>query len=75
MRFVEFTSGLQTFVTKEEQDLIETMSKGPVNKRDLSEREQQVARRLTEKSILTRQKQNDSIYYKLSKAANSTSTY
>ena len=75
MRFVEFTSGLQTFVTKEEQDLIETMSKGPVNKRDLGEREQQVARRLTEKSILTRQKQDDSIYYKLSKAANSTSTY
>lgn len=75
MRFVEFTSGLQTFVTKEEQDLIETMSKGPVNKRDLTEREQQVARRLTEKSILTRQKQDDSIYYKLSKAANSTSTY
>ena len=75
MRFVEFTSGLQTFVTKEEQDLIETISKGPVNKRDLSEREQQVARRLTEKSILTRQKNDDSIYYKLSKAANSTSTY
>ena len=43
MRFVEFTSGLQTFVTKEEQELIETMSKGPVKKRDLSEREQQVA--------------------------------
>jgi len=75
MRFVEFTSGLQTFVTKEEQELIETMSKGPVKKRDLNEREQQVAHRLTEKSILTRQKQNDSIYYKLSKAAHSTSTY
>jgi len=75
MRFVEFTSGLQTFVTKEEQELIETMSKGPVKKRDLNEREQQVARRLTEKSILTRQKQDDSIYYKLSKAANSTPTY
>ena len=75
MRFVEFTSGLQTFVTKEEQELIETMSKGPVRKRDLTEREQQVASRLTEKSILTRQKKNDSIYYKLSKAANSTSTY
>jgi hypothetical protein len=75
MRFVEFTSGLQTFVTKEEQELIETMSKGPVKKRDLTEREQQVARRLTEKSILTRQKHDDSIYYKLSKATNSTSTY
>ncbi len=75
MRFVEFTSGLQTFVTKEEQDLIETMSKGPVKKRDLSEREQQVAHRLTEKSILIRQKHNDSIYFTISKRANSTSTY
>lgn len=74
MRFVEFTNGLQTFVTKEEQDLIETMSKGPVNKKDLSEREKLVARRLTEKSILTRQKHDDSIYYKLSEKANSTST-
>ena len=75
MRFIEFTSGLQTFVTKEEQELIETMSKGPVKKRDLSEREQQVARRLTEKSILTRQKQNDSIYYKVSEKTNTRSTY
>lgn len=74
MRFVEFTNGLQTFVTKEEQDLIETMSKGPVNKKDLSEREKLVARRLTEKSILTRQKHDDSIYYKLSEKANPTST-
>ena len=75
MRFVEFTSGLQTFVTKEEQELIETMSKGPVRKRDLTEREQQVARRLTEKSILTRQKHDDSIYFTISKAANTSSTY
>jgi len=59
MRFVEFTSGLQTFVTKE----------------DLTEREQQVARRLTEKSILTRRKQDDSIYFTISKAANTSSTY
>lgn len=75
MRFVEFTSGLQTFVTKEEQELIETMTEGPVKKRDLSEREQQVARRLTEKSILARQKHDDSIYFTISKRANFTSTY
>ena len=51
------------------------MSKGHVKKRDLIEREQQVARRLTEKSILTRQKKDDSIYFTISKAANTSSTY
>jgi|11_taG_2_1085331.scaffolds.fasta_scaffold78399_3 hypothetical protein len=76
MRFVEFTSGLTTFVTKEEQDLIDSMSKGPVKKRDLSERQQQVARRLTEKSILTRQKHNENIYYRVHKSASKpSSTY
>ena len=65
MRFIEFTSGLQTFVTQEEQELIEQISEKPVRKRDLTERQQEVARRLTEKSILIRQKQNDSIIFKL----------
>ena len=65
MRFVEFTSGLQTFVTQEEQELIEQISEKPVSKRDLTERQQEVARRLTEKSILIRQKQNDNIVFKL----------
>ena len=65
MRFVEFTSGLQTFVTQEEQELIEQISEKPVRKRDLTERQQEVARRLTEKSILIRQKQNDNIIFKL----------
>ena len=65
MRFVEFTSGLQTFVTREEQELIEQISEKPVRKRDLTERQQEVARRLTEKSILIRQKQNDNIVFKL----------
>ena len=74
MRFVEFTGGLQTFVTQEEQELIEQISEKPVCKRDLTERQQEVARRLTEKSILTRQKHDDSIYYKLSEKANPTST-
>ena len=70
MRFVEFTTGLQTYVTKEEQELIEQVSEKPVKKRDLTEREQEVARRLTEKSILIRQKQNDNIIFKLGKTTN-----
>ena len=64
MRFVEFTSGLQTFVSKEEEDLVEE-----INKNGLSERQQVLARRLAEKSILIRQKHNDNIQYKLSSNA------
>lgn len=76
MRFVEFTNGLQTFVSGEEQELIEAISeKKLVSKKDLSERQQLVARRLAEKSILVRQNTNDSIYYKLSKRADTSSTY
>ena len=70
MRFVEFTSGLQTFVSKEEADLVEEINKnGSMNKKDLSERQQVLARRLAEKSILIRQKHNDNIQYKLSSSA------
>jgi hypothetical protein len=70
MRFVEFTSGLQTFVSKEEEDLVEEINKnGSMNKKDLSERQQVLARRLAEKSILIRQKHNDNIQYKLSSNA------
>ena len=65
MRFIEFDTGLQTYITQEEQELIEQISEKPVRKRDLTERQQEVARRLTEKSILIRQKQNDNIVFKL----------
>jgi hypothetical protein len=75
MRYVEFKNGLQTFVSGEEQDLIETIDeKGLVAKKDFTEREQLVARRLAEKSILTRQKTNDKIYYKISRNADHHTT-
>jgi len=76
MRYVEFRTGLQTFVSGEEQDLIETINeKGLVAKKDLTEREQLVARRLAEKSILTRQKTNEKIYYKVANDAEYSKTY
>ena len=76
MRYVEFRTGLQTYVSGEEQDLIETINeKGRVLKRDLTEREQEVARRLAEKSILTRQKTNEKIYYKVANDAEYSKTY
>ena len=70
MRYVEFTQGYNTFVSGEEQDLIETIAnEGIVLKRDLSEREQKVASNLANKSILIRQRTDEKIYYKLSRRA------
>ena len=68
MRYVEFTQGYNTFVSGEEQDLIEAIAeKGQVLKRELSEREQKVASNLVNKSILIRQRTDEKIFYKISK--------
>ena len=68
MRYVEFTQGYDTFVSGEEQDLIEAITeKGQVLKSELSEREQKVASNLANKSILIRQRTDEKIYYKVSK--------
>jgi len=73
MRYVEFTQGYNTFVSGEEQDLIETiMEKGQVLKSELSEREQKVASNLANKSILIRQRTDEKIYYKVSKQTGTT---
>ena len=73
MRYVEFTQGYNTFVSGEEQDLIEAIAeKGQVLKRELSEREQKVASNLVNKSILIRQRTDEKIFYKISKHAGST---
>lgn len=67
MRYVEFTQGYNTFVSGEEQDLIEAITeKGQVLKNELSEREQKVASNLANKSILIRQRTDEKIYYKIS---------
>lgn len=76
MRYVQFKNGLQTFISGEERDLIETINeKRMIPKKDLSEREQQVARRLAEKSILTRLNTDDKIYYKIGYNADTIATY
>jgi len=72
MRYVEFTQGYNTFVSGEEQDLIEAIAeKGQVLKRELSEREQKVASNLVNKSILIRQRTDEKIFYKISKQTGS----
>ena len=73
MRYVEFTQGYNTYVSGEEQDLIETITeKGQVLKSELSEREQKVASNLANKSILIRQRTDEKIYYKVSKQTGTT---
>lgn len=70
MRFVEFKQGYSTYVSGEEQDLIEAIaSKGQVLKSELSERQQKVASNLANKSILIRQRTDEKIYYTISKKA------
>lgn len=76
MRFVEFVNGIKTFVSGEEQDLIRHIDEaGSVRKKDLKERQQLLANRLTEKSILIRQKNGEHIEYKLSNSAEYTAPY
>jgi len=73
MRYVEFTQGYNTFVSGEEQDLIEAITeKGQVLKNELSERQQKVASNLANKSILIRQRTDEKIYYKISRKARHT---
>jgi len=73
MRYVEFTQGYNTFVSGEEQDLIEAITeKGQVLKNELSERQQKVASNLANKSILIRQRTDEKIYYRISRDAGPT---
>ena len=74
MRFLEFKNGIQTYVTEEEQILLDRIhNEGQVSKQDLDEREQIVANKLTQKNILIRRKQDETLNYKISK--NFTATH
>ena len=65
MRFTEFKPGLSTFITNEEQDLFRKIhSEGKVSKRELDEREQNIANQLVIRNMLVRKRVNDSIIYK-----------
>lgn len=76
MRFVEFTNGIKTYVSGEEQDLLKHIDENnSVLKKDLTERQQLLASRLTGKSILIRQKNGDQTEYKLSNSAEYTAPY
>ena len=65
MRFAEFKPGISVFITNEEQDLFRKIyGNGKVSKRDLDERECNLANQLVIKNMLVRKRVNDSIIYK-----------
>ena len=65
MRFAEFKPGINVFITKEEQNLFRKIyGEGKVSKRDLEERECNIANQLVIKNMLVRKRVNDSIIYK-----------
>jgi hypothetical protein len=60
MKFTEIAGGIRVFTTLEENELLGKFDKTEkVYKTQLSEREQIVARKLVEKSILRRSKDKD----------------
>ena len=65
MRFAEFKPGISVFITNEEQDLFRKIyGDGKVSKRDLDERECNLANQLVIKNMLVRKRVIDSIIYK-----------
>ena len=65
MKFSEFRPGIQTYITNEEQDLFRKIhSEGKVSKRNLTEREQEIANKLVVRNLLVRKRVNDSIIFK-----------
>ena len=67
MRFIEITDGLLTQVNNEESLLVERIrQESTMPKASLTEREQEVARTLTTRGVLTRFKIDDELHFKLS---------
>lgn len=55
MRFFEITSGLRLPVSGEEQDILtKSGANGSISRASLSDREQEVARRMTSRGLLRR---------------------
>lgn len=64
MRWQEVEGGFTIPVSSEETELISRIeTEGSLRKKDLDDREQEVARLLVSRGVLTRHKHNDSIYF------------
>lgn len=67
MRIIELPSGVRHIISNEEALLLDNMkvSQNRMFKKDMDERSQQVARNLTQRSVLTRHTQDGKLVYKL----------
>lgn len=67
MKTIELGSGLRTFVSNEENLLLEKIRSagGTIGKANLSEREQVFAHELLKKGVLTRVKTQGKLFYRL----------
>lgn len=68
MRFIEIAGGFLQPVSNEENLILETVKgyKDPYPKSKLTEREQEIARNLVSRGLLTRIKLEGKLYFKLS---------
>lgn len=67
MKILELSSGLRTVVSNEENMVIELIQQnhGLIHKRQLDERQQQVASDLVKRDVLTRTREQGRICYRL----------
>ncbi len=67
MKFREVRGGLRVPVSNEEQELLDLIqsSDGIVRRSDLTERSRELARKLVSRDILSRSRQEGSLYYVL----------
>lgn len=70
MRIHELLNGLRTPISNEESRLVAKIrdNKEPMRRAKLDEREQEVARLLVNKGVLTRTKKDGKLYYQVSSA-------
>jgi hypothetical protein len=70
MRFHEIRGGLQIPVSQEEQgliDLIESQEGQFIQRKELDERQREVARKMVSRGVLERTQRDGNIYYVVSK--------
>lgn len=70
MRFREIRGGIQIPVSLEEQgliDLIESKENEVIMRKDLDERQREVARKMVSRGVLERTQREGSLYYVVSK--------
>jgi hypothetical protein len=68
MRYFEIASGVQIPICSEETDLLDTVSKGPVEADSFDERQRELARMMRSRGLLVAFRKNDKTFYKSNSA-------